>query len=215
VRAVAAGRGVALADADAAFDAAAAASSAAIPAPGAELFLDYCHPTLEGMALLADAVRPALIGAMQRAGVALPARVRDRPMLERAPIDEWLARLSLTRARLADGVVRAGQSTLLIHLELPSARGTLDLARKAFDQALRIVPDHAEALQGLLAVELLSGRRDPALALEARLAAAAPDALRKLEEAASEMEPLRAALAGLGLRFEAGRLVAAPARDGG
>ncbi len=208
VRAVAAERSARLADAELAF-----ANAARGPAPGRDLFLDYCHPTLEGTALLADAIRPAVVELLARAGAPLPAQHADVPMLTRAPIDAWLERLGLSRLRLVDGLVHAGQGTLLIHLGLPANREPLVLARHAFEQALSIDATHAEAKQGLLAVELLDRHRDTALNLAAELQASAPDALRKLEEAAREMEPLRSALAALKLEFRDGRLEPAASND--
>jgi lysophospholipase L1-like esterase len=206
VRAVAAEKGARLVDAEADF-----ARAARGPAPGSDLFLDYCHPTLEGMAKLADSVRPAVLEMLVRAGAPLPTKYVDRPMLERRPLDDWLARLGLSRARAVDGLVRAAQGTLLLHLGLPANREALRLARNGFDQALRVVPAHVEARQGRLAIDLLDGERDAALARAGELARDAPDALRKLEEVAREMEPLRAALARLGLEFRDGVLVQASA----
>jgi len=95
IRRVASERGARLADAQIAFWA-----SARGPAPGADLFLDHCHPSIPGMARLADVIRAAVLDLLARRGAPLPLRHVEQPMLESAPIDAWLERLGLARAEL-------------------------------------------------------------------------------------------------------------------
>jgi hypothetical protein len=203
IRQLAFERKVPLADAQASF-----ALATRNPVPGSDLFLDYCHPTIEGMAQLADCVRPLVLERLYRRGAAVSGRFVDRPMLARAPIEDWLARLKLSREQLVGGVVRAGQGSLLIWLGLPANHEALVLARRAFEQALRTAPENLDAEQGLLVVEIAEGNRAAALDRAGRLAARSAASLQKVDDACKQSPPLREKLDTMGLQFRDGRLVA-------
>jgi tetratricopeptide (TPR) repeat protein len=194
-------RGVALVDAVHAFD------RAASVAPGAESFLDYCHPTLEGACRLADAVRPVVVAALARRGAPLPAVHADRAMLDRAPLAKWLERLHVTAKQLGPAYVQVGEGNLMVALRLTANRESLELADHAFRAALELEPTSIEALRGQVVLALLREQRDATLDLATKLLARQPDALRQVEDLLRASPSVRAALAKTGLELREGRLV--------
>jgi hypothetical protein len=96
---------------------------------------------------------------------------------------------------------------LLVHLGLPANREALALARKGFEEALRVDAASTDAKQGLLVVEIAQAHRDVALALAAELAAAAPATLKKVEDVLTAFPTLAEKLRAMGLQFSDGKLV--------
>jgi len=138
VRELAADGRARLVDAQAAFAALPPASS-----PARDLFLDYCHPDVPGLALLAELVLPDVHAALAERGIALPPLAEARARLRR-PLSLLLTELSLTRAALAEGSARAGR----VLEEKAPAR-----ARDAFLLALRLAPESDDALAGIARCE--------------------------------------------------------------
>jgi len=200
IRAVARAHDAALVDAAEAFQ-----RATKLPAPGDDLFLDHCHPTLDATFTLADALLPAVEAAL---ALAPPDGAAPRPRcVDVMPVDDWLRDMKLSRALLAGGPTRAGTVSLLWFLQNPSGGDALRLARNGFETGLELAPESAEAMTGLLVVELLERRRDLVLSWQERLLARAPAALAGLEAQVKSQRPLADALRDLGLAFEQGRLV--------
>jgi tetratricopeptide (TPR) repeat protein len=202
---VGAGRGIEVVDAVARF-----AEKSALGVPGDDLFLDHCHPTLEGTFELADALLPSLARLLARRGADLAGLDPTRATLAIAPLEEWLARMGLDRPSLALGAIRAGEVDLKLVLLMPGVNEALRLARRAFTTALRLDPGATRAKVALVVVELLERDKSEALRRQDELLREDPGALRPLEEQSRTMTSLTEALHDLGLVFEKGRLVPAP-----
>jgi len=114
-----------------------------VPSPARGLFLDYCHPDVPGLALLAELALPEVHAALAQRGVALPPLDQARARARR-PLAELLADLSLSRAALAEGSANAGRA---LATKAPAR------ARDAFLLALRIAPEADDALVGLAACD--------------------------------------------------------------
>jgi tetratricopeptide (TPR) repeat protein len=182
-------------------------------APGDDLFLDHCHPTLEATFAVADALLPEVERAL---GLAAPPGAERRPAcFELASVDDWLREMKLSRAALANGPITAGNVSLLLHLQSPGSGEALRLARRGFETGLKLDVESKAAMTGLLVVELLDRHKELALFWQERLLARAPDALAAVESQVKSRPPLAEALRDLGLTFEHGRLVPATARRDG
>lgn len=199
---VGAARGVEVVDAVARF-----AAKSALGVPGDDLFLDHCHPTLEGTFELADALLPALARLLARRGADLAGLDPTKATLALAPLEEWLAAMGLDRPSLALGAIRAGEVDLKLVLFMPGVNEALRLARRAFTTALRLDPGATRAKVALVVVALLERDKDDALRRQDELLREDPGALRALEEQSPAMSSLAEALRDLGLSFEKGRLV--------
>jgi hypothetical protein len=198
----AASPGSALIDVAAAF-----AAATRLPAPGDDLFLDHCHPTLESTFLLADVLLPTLARKLESRGVDVAHLDSSRPSLSIQSADEWLAAMRLDRTALADGPIQAGMVNLLLELASPVRTESLRLSRHGFEVALALRTDDARAVYGLCLVELLEHHKEAALELQERLLARQPDGLKEVEQSAQKMPRLLDALRDLGLRLDHGRLV--------
>ena len=158
IAAVASQRDVACVDAVARF-----AAKSRRAAPGDDLFLDHCHPTLEGTFELADALLPTLARLLERRDVALTNLDRTRATLAIAPLEAWLASLALDRKLLASGPINAGNVDLKLCLLMPGVNEALRLARSAFTTALKLDADALAAKVGMVVIKLLNRHRDAAL----------------------------------------------------
>ena len=178
-----------------------------LAAPGDDLFLDHCHPTLEATFAVADALLPEVERAL---GLSPPAGADRRPAcVDLAPVDDWLREMQLSRAALANGPITAGNVSLLLHLQSPASGEALRLSRRGFETGLKLDVESKAAMTGLLVVELLDRHKELALFWQEKLLARAPDALAAVEAQVKSRPPLSEALRDLGLTFEKGRLVPA------
>lgn len=155
-------------------------------APGSALFLDYCHPTLEGTARLAESLVLPLLAALQPKlpaldGAASAALAAAASAALRAPAETWLAELGLTRAGLAGRLAATGLDLFRVAEADPSAAEPLALAGRAFEQALRIDRDLVDAWLGRLAVAIVQGEVAAALQIADNVWRSHPEALQKLE----------------------------------
>lgn len=207
IREVARDRGAVLVDVQAAFQ-----QSTTLPAPGDDLFLDHCHPTLEATFAIADALLPDVERAL---GLPAQTGIERDSSLGIKPIDDWLHGMNLTRAALASGPTTAGNVSLLLYLQSPAGGDALRLARQGFETGLKLDPDSVQATAGVLVVELLDRHAELALFWQDRLLKVAPDVLSRIEAQAKVQPPLADALRELGLAFVNGRLApTARPRDG-
>lgn len=176
-------------------------------APGRELFLDYCHPNLEGTAALAAELLAALLAE------GLVPRAIDGAAAQRwlqAPAEEWLAALALTRGALAGGLVEAALLMLGAAEATAAPAERWRLARSGFGQALQIAPTQLEAELGGIATGLVTGALDESLLRADKLWRSDPQSLQKLAEQLPQLPRLAAAIAAAGVEWRDGRLVRKP-----
>jgi len=172
------------------------------------LFLDYCHPNLDGVALLARTLLPTLHEALARQGHPFDL-ARATTWLEQ-PADRWLAALGLDRAELGSGLVAVGTGLLQVWEATPTSREPLTLALRAFEQALDVDANHPLAAAGRVALLVALERVDEALAAADKLWRSDPEALQKLEQALPGFPNLADRFRAQGVRIEGGRLSRAP-----
>jgi lysophospholipase L1-like esterase len=193
--------GAALVDADAVWQRRGGA------APGNDLFLDYCHPNLEGIALLAETL---LAGLLERK--LLPPVVDGERALAwlREPADHWLESLSLTRDRLAGGLVEAALLMLGAAERTGEPGERWRLARSGFRQARSIAPARLDAALGAIATGLVLGSVNESLTDADKLWRSDPQALQKLHDQLPSLPQLASAIAAAGVEWRDGRLVRKP-----
>jgi len=169
-------------------------------APGSELFLDHCHPTIESTCAMAESFWRALLTWLRARGLASASEPES--LLLGEAVEDWLAALTLDRTFLSSRIVGAAKLNLLRALQDVDRGPALDLARAALRQALAVDPGSQEALAAECAAEILAGDPDNAWA---RLGAAAGPVIVRLDAWMAAVPALRDEAARLGIVIEAGR----------
>ncbi|MSR45508.1 MAG: hypothetical protein EXS13_00290 [Planctomycetes bacterium] len=189
-------------------DVAADFESAMERTPEQELFLDYCHPNLEGVAQMAASYVPVVLELL---GTQL--RAIDRAAVDatlRSPPNDWLAALDLDRLALAGGLAQAALEMVRRFEAAPTALEALTLAEGGFAQALSIAPGLVDAAIGRVAVLVALGRVDDALRVADNLWRSDPEALQKLRALLPGFPNLAATFTAAGLDWDDGHLVRNP-----
>ncbi len=172
-------------------------------APGEDLFLDHCHPTLEATVEFALAVELVLCPLLRKRSLCRP-HGNDPSfsrLLSGQSLDQWIEALGLSRAFLANQMFSAGLLSLRLYLESPTGPDALNLARRSFEQVLMVEQDHAFAWVGRCVVALLQGDKDRALEFAASAHAVDPSSMNHLLKFARTTVVLRRRLEELGLEI--------------
>ncbi len=174
------------------------------PAPGSDLFLDYCHPDLDGTARLAESLVRPLLEALGARAAGIDAAQAVAALRE--PVDRWLGELGLSRAALSGGLAGLGLSLLQYFESNPNQRESLFLARRAFEQAIAVDDTRIDAWLGLVATQVGLEETTKALEIADKVWRSDPEALQKLAGQLPAFPQLQRFFDRAHLRFEAGQL---------
>lgn len=198
IREVARDCGAALVDVEAAFLASGGA------APAHELFLDYCHPNLAGVAALAR----GCVATLAEKSWLPPALDRARvDALLTGPVEDWLGDLALSREGLASGLAQAALDVVRAAEAAADPREPWRLAAGGCAQALTIAPTLVDAELAAIALAAALGNVEESLARADKLWRSNPEALQKLASQLAAFPRLAAAIADAGLVWRDRQLV--------